>query len=148
MSAERYLLDALNAGMANAACGVFLIDLDITGLVDANGGVYVGAWPEKRDTLYLRHDGPQHVLAFAPSRSGKGVGLVLPTLLSWPSSVVVNDIKGENWALTAGWRRDRQVLHRALSQLRRQRRRQALRAPPHHGRRHGHRRPLDAPSWS
>jgi type IV secretion system protein VirD4 len=69
--------------------------------------VYVGAWRENREKLYLRHDGPQHVLAFAPSRSGKGVGLVLPTLLSWPSSVVVNDIKGENWALTAGWRRDR-----------------------------------------
>jgi type IV secretion system protein VirD4 len=82
-------------------------DLDAAGLVGRNGGVYVGAWPDKRETLYLRHDGPQHVLAFAPSRSGKGVGLVLPTLLSWPSSVVVNDIKGENWALSAGWRRDR-----------------------------------------
>jgi type IV secretion system protein VirD4 len=45
------------------------------------------------------------VLAFAPSRSGKGVGLVLPTLLSWPASCIVNDVKGENWALTAGWRR-------------------------------------------
>jgi type IV secretion system protein VirD4 len=82
-------------------------DLGAAGLVGGNAGVYVGAWSDKRETSYLRHDGPQHVLAFAPSRSGKGVGLVLPTLLSWPSSVVVNDIKGENWALTAGWRRDR-----------------------------------------
>src|SRR5437667_2904904 len=82
-------------------------DLDAAGLVGRNGGVYVGAWPDERETLYLRHDGPPHVLAFAPSRLGKGVGLVLPTLLTWPSSVVVNDIKGENWALTAGWRRDR-----------------------------------------
>ena len=82
-------------------------DLTTAGLVGGTNGVYVGAWAEKQETLYLRHDGPQHVLAFAPSRSGKGVGLVLPTLLSWPSSVVVNDIKGENWALTAGWRRDR-----------------------------------------
>jgi type IV secretion system protein VirD4 len=81
-------------------------DLQAAGLV-GRSGVYVGAWPDERETVYLRHDGPQHVLAFAPSRSGKGVGLVLPTLLSWPSSVVVNDIKGENWALTAGWRRDR-----------------------------------------
>src|SRR5262245_54861212 len=81
-------------------------DLHAAGLV-GRSGVYVGAWPDERETVYLRHDGPQHVLAFAPSRSGKGVGLVLPTLLSWPSSVVVNDIKGENWALTAGWRRDR-----------------------------------------
>jgi type IV secretion system protein VirD4 len=29
---------------------------------------------------------------------------VIPTLLSWPDSVLVNDIKGENWALSAGWR--------------------------------------------
>ena len=53
---------------------------------------------------YLRHDGPEHVMAFAPTRSGKGVGLVVPTLLSWTQSVVIHDIKGENWQLTAGWR--------------------------------------------
>ena len=53
---------------------------------------------------YLRHDGPEHVMAFAPTRSGKGVGLVVPTLLSWTGSAVIHDIKGENWALTAGWR--------------------------------------------
>jgi type IV secretion system protein VirD4 len=52
----------------------------------------------------LRHDGPEHVLCFAPTRSGKGVGLVVPTLLSWTGSVIVHDIKGENWTLTAGWR--------------------------------------------
>jgi type IV secretion system protein VirD4 len=53
---------------------------------------------------YLRHDGPEHVLCFAPTRSGKGVGLVIPTLLTWPGSAIVHDIKGENWNLTAGWR--------------------------------------------
>jgi type IV secretion system protein VirD4 len=53
---------------------------------------------------YLRHGGPEHVMAFAPTRSGKGVGLVVPTLLSWTGSAVVHDIKGENWQLTAGWR--------------------------------------------
>jgi len=53
---------------------------------------------------YLRHDGPEHVMVFAPTRSGKGVGLVVPTLLSWTGSAVVHDIKGENWQLTAGWR--------------------------------------------
>jgi type IV secretion system protein VirD4 len=75
-----------------------------TGLL-AGKGVYVGAWIDAMGkTRYLRHDGPEHVLAFAPTRSGKGVGLVLPTLLSWPESVVVHDIKGENYALTAGWR--------------------------------------------
>jgi type IV secretion system protein VirD4 len=69
-----------------------------------NEGVYVGGWQERRTTHYLRHNGPEHVLAFAPTRSGKGVGLVLPTLLSWPHSALVLDIKGEAWAFTSGWR--------------------------------------------
>ena len=63
-------------------------------------GVFLGLHNDQ----YLRHEGPEHVLAFAPTRSGKGVGLVVPTLLSWPASVVIHDIKGENWQLTAGWR--------------------------------------------
>lgn len=63
-------------------------------------GVFIGCLGRH----YLRHDGPEHVMAFAPTRSGKGVGLVVPTLLSWMGSVVVHDIKGENWRLTAGWR--------------------------------------------
>jgi type IV secretion system protein VirD4 len=53
---------------------------------------------------YLRHDGPEHVLCFAPTRSGKGVGLVVPSLLTWPGSAIVHDIKGENWALTSKFR--------------------------------------------
>jgi type IV secretion system protein VirD4 len=53
---------------------------------------------------YLRHNGPEHVLCFAPTRSGKGVGLVVPSLLTWPGSAIVHDIKGENWGLTAGLR--------------------------------------------
>ena len=53
---------------------------------------------------YLRHEGPEHVLCFAPTRSGKGVGLVVPTLLTWPGSSIVHDIKGENWDLTSGFR--------------------------------------------
>jgi len=69
------------------------------GLFNA-AGVFLGRY--RGD--YLRHDGPEHVMAFAPTRSGKGVGLVVPTLLSWTGSVVVHDIKGENWTLTAGWR--------------------------------------------
>ncbi len=44
------------------------------------------------------------MMAFAPTRSGKGVGLVVPTLLSWTGSAIIHDIKGENWELTSGWR--------------------------------------------
>ncbi|WP_430649312.1 type IV secretory system conjugative DNA transfer family protein [Bradyrhizobium nanningense] len=42
------------------------------------------------------------VLCFAPARRGKGVRLVIPSLLTWPGSAIVHDIKGENWQLTAG----------------------------------------------
>ncbi len=63
-------------------------------------GVVLG----KFDLAYLRHDGPEHVLCFAPTRSGKGVGLVVPSLLTWAGSAIVHDIKGENWQLTSGFR--------------------------------------------
>ena len=63
-------------------------------------GVFLGQ--TKHD--YIRHDGPEHIMAVAPTRSGKGVGLVIPTLLSWTDSAVIHDIKGENWQLTSGWR--------------------------------------------
>jgi hypothetical protein len=53
---------------------------------------------------YLRHNGREHVLCFAPALSGKGVGLIVPSLLTWLGSAIVHDIKGENWQLTAGWR--------------------------------------------
>ncbi len=69
-------------------------------------GVYVGSWiDQKGHQHYLRHDGPEHIFTYAPTRSGKGVGLVIPTLLTWKQSVVVTDLKGELWAITAGWRK-------------------------------------------
>jgi type IV secretion system protein VirD4 len=74
-------------------------DVASAGLLNA-AGVFLG----RHDGRYLRHDGPEHVMAFAPTRSGKGVGLVIPTLLSWEGSAVIHDIKGENWQLTSGWR--------------------------------------------
>jgi type IV secretion system protein VirD4 len=81
-------------------------DIRATGLMHAQQGAFVGAWcAENSHRLhYLRHNGPEHILAFAPTRSGKGVGLVLPTLLAWSESAVIYDIKGENWAKTAGFR--------------------------------------------
>ena len=71
-----------------------------------NDGVYVGGWvdPESNRFVFLRHSGPEHVLTIAPTRSGKGVGLIIPTLLSWRSSAVVTDLKGELDALTSGQR--------------------------------------------
>ena len=74
-------------------------DLKQAGLFEQDG-VFIGRTKKN----YLRHSGPEHVMTFAPTRSGKGVGLVVPTLLSWPHSTVVHDIKGENWQLTSGHR--------------------------------------------
>ena len=71
-------------------------DASLLGNDGRDGGVYVGAWRDKSGKLqYLRHNGPEHVLCYAPTRSGKGVGLVVPTLLSWPHRCVVTDLKGE-----------------------------------------------------
>lgn len=81
-------------------------DIEAAGLLSGDG-VYVGAWLDGHGKLhYLRHNGPEHVLCYAPTRSGKGVGLVIPTLLSWKHSAVVIDLKGELWALSAGWRKE------------------------------------------
>lgn len=74
-------------------------EVKAAGLLNPDG-VVLGRY----DHDYLRHDGPEHVLCFAPTRSGKGVGLVVPSLLTWPGSAIVHDIKGENWQLTAGFR--------------------------------------------
>jgi type IV secretion system protein VirD4 len=53
---------------------------------------------------YLALSGQLSVMLSAPTRSGKGVGVVVPNLLNWPDSVVVLDIKGENYEITAGYR--------------------------------------------
>ena len=74
-------------------------EIEEAGLLGPDG-VVLG----RHQRSYLRHDGPEHVLCFAPTRSGKGVGLVIPSLLTWPGSAIVHDIKGENWQLTAGFR--------------------------------------------
>src|SRR5216683_2223602 len=68
-------------------------------------GVYLGIWRRWPRAWYLRHCGDGHVLIFAPTREGKGTGAVLPTLVTWPHSVLVHDPKDENWRLTAGARK-------------------------------------------
>jgi type IV secretion system protein VirD4 len=64
-------------------------------------GVLLGKFQKK----FLIVDGYQHLLLFAPTGSGKGVGFVIPNLLFWQESVIVHDIKLENYELTSGWRK-------------------------------------------
>lgn len=54
------------------------------------------------DFLYFR--GQQFMFLAAPTRSGKGVGIVIPNCLHYRDSMVVLDIKGENYEITAGFR--------------------------------------------
>ncbi|MGH0004344.1 type IV secretory system conjugative DNA transfer family protein [Pseudovibrio ascidiaceicola] len=84
----------------------FAEDAEIKGMGYLRGkGVVVGGLEDKfKNAAMLRHDGPEHVLAFAPTRSGKGISVVIPTLLTWPGSTIILDIKGENYAKTSGWR--------------------------------------------
>jgi type IV secretion system protein VirD4 len=63
-------------------------------------GIIVGRYNGK----FLTLAGQQHILLSAPTRSGKGVGIVIPNLLAWNDSVVVLDIKQENWGITSKFR--------------------------------------------
>ena len=53
---------------------------------------------------YLRYGGYQFVMLAAPTRSGKGVGIVIPNCITYTGSLVVLDIKLENFDITAGYR--------------------------------------------
>jgi type IV secretion system protein VirD4 len=66
----------------------------------SKSGIIVG----QKGGRYLVFGGTEHVLLEAPTRAGKGVGVVIPNLLSWADSVVVLDVKRENWDITAGFR--------------------------------------------
>jgi type IV secretion system protein VirD4 len=77
-------------------------DLAAKGLLkDHDQGVVVGQIGGER----IRLAGQQFVILAAPTRSGKGVGVVIPNLLDYRDSMVVLDIKQENFDLTSGWRK-------------------------------------------
>ena len=64
-------------------------------------GLYIGYTGRRH---YLRFGGPEHVACYAPTRSGKGVGLVIPNCLLYEGSLVCLDVKKENFAASAGIR--------------------------------------------
>jgi type IV secretion system protein VirD4 len=98
-------------------------DLEKAGVLQYKGGVVLGQLADARVTCAY-NDGKQSVvmnlkkpsrkivqsgiyntLLSAPTRSGKGVSCVIPTLLAYPASVIVLDFKGENFNVTSGFRR-------------------------------------------
>lgn len=119
--ADRLVARWLNIGFLAAAGGILLLgagllrglrrplhgaarwarnsEIAATGLRDPNG-LLLGRAGGK----LLSFGGAEHVLLYAPTRSGKGVGVVIPNLLNWAGSVVVLDVKRENWTATAGFR--------------------------------------------
>jgi type IV secretion system protein VirD4 len=66
------------------------VDLDAAGLF-ASQGVVMG----KFEGETIAFDGPEHQILIGASRSGKGRGHVVPTLLSCSGSALVLDVKGE-----------------------------------------------------
>ncbi|UUX97294.1 type IV secretory system conjugative DNA transfer family protein [Aquabacterium sp. J223] len=72
----------------------------LTGNVGGSPSILLGRYGKR----FLALPGQLSVMLSAPTRSGKGVGIVIPNLLNWPDSVVVLDIKGENFDVTAGFR--------------------------------------------
>ncbi|MCF6286394.1 MAG: type IV secretory system conjugative DNA transfer family protein, partial [Candidatus Hydrogenedentes bacterium] len=58
----------------------------------------------KHQGNFIKNDDPTHAFVIAPTRSGKGVGLVIPNLLAWSGSFICLDVKGENHRITSGWR--------------------------------------------
>jgi type IV secretion system protein VirD4 len=74
-------------------------DIRNAGLFDQSG-IILG----KRNGRLICVPGWEHVMCFAPSGSGKGVGIVIPNLLHWADSAIVHDVKGENYRLTSGFR--------------------------------------------
>lgn len=82
-------------------------DLRKANLLDQDNGLYIGGWENKRTKTieYLKDNTESHAIAVAPTGSGKGVGFVIPNLLSWTGSVIVFDLKGENYLLTSGYRK-------------------------------------------
>ena len=67
------------------------------GLLKSNeprDGIYLGAWSSGGKLHYLRDCGSGHVLIEAPTRAGKGINTVVPTLLAWHHSALVYDLKG------------------------------------------------------
>jgi type IV secretion system protein VirD4 len=63
-------------------------------------GIILGKYPGR----FLMLAGSLSVMLSAPTRSGKGVSVVVPNCLNWPDSLVVLDVKPELARITAGFR--------------------------------------------
>jgi type IV secretion system protein VirD4 len=121
-AARRCYLNGKSASLESlhgSAHWATLKEIQAAGLLNEKGepfpeGVVVGGVKIGKEVKMMRHRGREHVLCYAPTRSGKGISLVLPTLLDgWKESVFVLDIKNENNNLSAGYRK-KELGHKIL----------------------------------
>ncbi|MDR0616347.1 MAG: type IV secretory system conjugative DNA transfer family protein, partial [Synergistaceae bacterium] len=103
-AARRCYLNGKSASLESlhgSAHWATLREIKEAGLLDENGepfseGVVVGGVQVGWNVKMMRHGGREHLLCYAPTRSGKGISLVLPTLLNgWKQSAFILDIKAE-----------------------------------------------------
>ncbi len=77
----------------------FATDRETRPLAQNGDGLLIGR--DRKSGKPLRYAGPAHLLTIAPTRTGKGVGTIIPNLIDYPGSVVCIDPKGENARVTA-----------------------------------------------
>ena len=93
-----------NRSLHGAARFANTAEIRKAGLLDPKGGLDKTILVGKKNGRYLTYGGYQFVILAAPTRSGKGVGIVVPNCLNYSDSLVVLDIKGENFDITSGFR--------------------------------------------
>ena len=83
-----------------------LDDLDLLGVLKNKytDGVILGLAKGLFKEYKVIDNSNTHIALIAPTRAGKGVGVIIPTLLNWQSSSIVLDLKKENYVKTAGFR--------------------------------------------
>lgn len=83
-----------------------LDDLDLLGVLKKKytDGVILGLAKGLFKEYKVIDNSNTHIALIAPTRAGKGVGVIIPTLLNWQSSSIVLDLKKENYVKTAGFR--------------------------------------------
>lgn len=87
----------------------FATDKEVAPLARADTGLLIGR--DAKTGKPLRYSGPAHLLTMAPTRTGKGVGTIIPNLLTADRSVICIDPKGENAKIAGRARRQFGPVH-------------------------------------